>query len=131
MSFHSDHLLFFAGIDEFFFKYGILNKENNIHTAAVFDSNRETLWEQGHLPGAVAVGQETFPPEVLPADRGAALAFYCRDLQCLTAYLSAGRARSLGYTRVFVLEGGREAWAQAGLPLVAEPRAESPVDLED
>ncbi len=45
----------------------------------VFDSNRVTLWERGHLPGALPVGQEELPPEVLPRDRGAALVFYCRD----------------------------------------------------
>jgi hypothetical protein len=45
----------------------------------VFDSNRLTLWEQGHIPGAAFVGQEGFAPGALPPEKGANLAFYCRD----------------------------------------------------
>jgi len=45
----------------------------------VLDSNRPTLWAQGHVPGAVFVGQEEIAPELLPADRDATLVFYCRD----------------------------------------------------
>ena len=86
----------------------------------VFDANRATLWERGHLPGAVFVGQEDLPVDRLPDDRDAELVFYCRDEMCLTAYLSAARARTLGYPHTYVMEGGRKAWADAGLPLVAE-----------
>jgi uncharacterized protein YndB with AHSA1/START domain len=31
----------------------------------VFDSNRATLWDRGHIPGAVFVGQEDLPTDVL------------------------------------------------------------------
>ena len=86
----------------------------------VFDANRATLWERGHLPGAVFVGQEDLPLDRLPADREAELVFYCRDEMCLTAYLSAAKARTLGYPHTYVMEGGRQAWADAGLPLVAD-----------
>jgi 3-mercaptopyruvate sulfurtransferase SseA len=34
--------------------------------------------------------------------------------------LSAGRAQSLGYQNVFVMAGGRKAWAEAGLPLISD-----------
>ena len=45
----------------------------------VLDSNRVTLWEQGHIPGAIFVGQEDIPLDLLPAQKHAALVFYCRD----------------------------------------------------
>jgi|GEM_PF-300937 len=45
----------------------------------VFDSNRVTLWEQGHIPSATFVGQEDIAPDRLPAHKQATLVFYCRD----------------------------------------------------
>jgi uncharacterized protein YndB with AHSA1/START domain len=45
----------------------------------IFDSNRVTLWEQGHIPSATFVGQEDIAPDRLPAQKQATLVFYCRD----------------------------------------------------
>jgi rhodanese-related sulfurtransferase/uncharacterized protein YndB with AHSA1/START domain len=90
----------------------------------VFDANRVTLWERGHLPQAVFVGQEDIPVDRLPSDKDAELVFYCRDTMCLTAYLSAAQARTLGYPNTFVMEGGRQAWAESGFPLVPEDGAD-------
>jgi rhodanese-related sulfurtransferase len=56
----------------------------------------------------------------LPADKNAELVFYCRDSMCLTAYLSAAQARTLGYPNSLVMEGGRAAWAKSGFPLVSQ-----------
>jgi 3-mercaptopyruvate sulfurtransferase SseA len=39
--------------------------------------------------------------------------------------LSAGRAQSLGYQNVFVMAGGRKAWAEAGLPLISDEEQSS------
>jgi rhodanese-related sulfurtransferase len=86
----------------------------------VFDANRTTLWERGHLPRSVFVGQEDIPIDRLPADKNAELVFYCRDSMCLTAYLSAAQARTLGYPNSLVMEGGRAAWAKSGFPLVSQ-----------
>jgi rhodanese-related sulfurtransferase/uncharacterized protein YndB with AHSA1/START domain len=89
----------------------------------VFDANRTTLWERGHVPQSVFVGQEDIPVDLLPADKNAELVFYCRDSMCLTAYLSAAQARTLGYPNTFVMEGGRAAWAKSGFPLVSNDGA--------
>jgi rhodanese-related sulfurtransferase/uncharacterized protein YndB with AHSA1/START domain len=86
----------------------------------VFDANRVTLWERGHLPRAIFVGQENIPADRLPPDKEAELVFYCRDTTCLTAYLTAAQAQTLGYQNTFVMEGGRQAWAESGFPLVPE-----------
>ena len=45
----------------------------------VFDSNRATVWDRGHIPGAVFVGQEDLPNDALPQSKRASLIFYCRD----------------------------------------------------
>jgi uncharacterized protein YndB with AHSA1/START domain len=45
----------------------------------VFDSNRATLWDRGHIPGAVFVGQEDLPTHLLPPSKSSSLVFYCRD----------------------------------------------------
>jgi rhodanese-related sulfurtransferase/uncharacterized protein YndB with AHSA1/START domain len=90
----------------------------------VFDANRATLWERGHVPRAVFVGQEDIPLDRLPPDKDAELVFYCRDTMCLTAYLSAAQARTLGYRSTFVMEGGRKAWAESGFSLVPENGAD-------
>jgi uncharacterized protein YndB with AHSA1/START domain/rhodanese-related sulfurtransferase len=90
----------------------------------VLDANRVTLWERGHVPQAVFVGQEDIPSGRLPDDRDTDLVFYCRDTMCLTAYLTAAQARTLGYEHTFVMKGGRQAWAESGFPLIAENGAE-------
>jgi rhodanese-related sulfurtransferase len=90
----------------------------------VLDANRATLWERGHVPQAVFVGQEDIPLDRLPPDKDAELVFYCRDTMCLTAYLSAAQARTLGYPNTFVMEGGRKAWAESGFSLVPENGAD-------
>jgi uncharacterized protein YndB with AHSA1/START domain/rhodanese-related sulfurtransferase len=89
----------------------------------VFDANRTTLWTRGHIPRAVFVGQEDIPVDRLPSDKTAELVFYCRDTMCLTAYLSAAQARTLGYPNTLVMEGGRQGWTESGFPLVAEDGA--------
>jgi rhodanese-related sulfurtransferase/uncharacterized protein YndB with AHSA1/START domain len=85
----------------------------------VFDTNRTSLWERGHVPQSIFVGQEDIPIDRLPGDKNAELVFYCRDAMCLTAYLSAAQARTLGYPNTFVMKGGRAAWAKSGFPLVS------------
>ncbi len=52
----------------------------------------------------------------LPTDKDAAVVLYCRSgpMSLRAATTLAG----LGYTRVYSLEGGFNAWGRAGLPMV-------------
>lgn len=45
----------------------------------VLDSNRVTLWNRGHVPGAIFAGQEDIPAHALPVEQDSTLVFYCRD----------------------------------------------------
>jgi len=52
----------------------------------------------------------------LPADKNAPVVLYCRSgpMSVRAATTLAG----LGYTRIYSLEGGFNAWSRAGLPMV-------------
>jgi rhodanese-related sulfurtransferase len=51
----------------------------------------------------------------LPADKNAKIVLYCRSGRM--SAIAANTLANLGYTRVFDLSGGFNAWKQAGLPL--------------
>jgi uncharacterized protein YndB with AHSA1/START domain/rhodanese-related sulfurtransferase len=92
----------------------------------VFDANVPFRWEQAHLPGAIHIGHKPLSPDRLPTDKSATLVFYCLNPFCLVAHLNAGRARTLGYERVFVLNEGIEGWRDLGLPVVARDDPSGP-----
>ncbi len=84
----------------------------------VVDVRDDREWNAGHLPGA-----RNIPLEQLRTDAEAYLAhkpilFICaRGVRSLNAAKLAAR---LGYTQVYNLDGGTDAWSKAGLPLVVE-----------
>ena len=55
----------------------------------------------------------------LPADKSAPIVLYCRTGPMSTR--AAEELVALGYTNVYNLVGGFNAWVEAGLPLVTEP----------
>jgi len=54
----------------------------------------------------------------LPADKDAAMVLYCRSGPM--SVRAATTLAELGYTRVYSLNGGFNAWAAAGLPMANE-----------
>jgi Rhodanese-like domain len=48
----------------------------NVH---VYDGNRDELYEEHHLPGAVHLLHNDIKEGVLPADKSATLIFYCHN----------------------------------------------------
>ena len=65
----------------------------------------------------------------LPADKHAKIMLYCRSGRMST--IAAENLVRLGYTNVWTLEGGMQAWEADGFPLLsrsaAPPRLDSPV----
>jgi rhodanese-related sulfurtransferase len=74
-------------------------------------------FKKGHLPGAVQLSHERPETERLgPPDTEVVV--YCASLSCQNSHLAAERLHALGFRDVKVYAGGKQDWADAGLPLV-------------
>jgi rhodanese-related sulfurtransferase len=85
---------------------------------AVVEALGSAYYADAHLPGAVNIppGQvDGLAPTLLP-DLDADIVVYCSD-SGTSSDLVARRLEQLGYRRVFVYLGGKEDWAEHGLPL--------------
>lgn len=81
-------------------------------------------FRSGHIPGARSMPLDALVPERLSAAPGSGtdrtLYLTCHSGQ--RALQAAERLRTAGVRRVALIEGGTEAWRQAGLPLVHPAR---------
>jgi rhodanese-related sulfurtransferase len=84
----------------------------------LFDANPKDFYEHGHLPGARWVKFDAPARDVLPADRGATLIFYCANELCTASHTAAQAATALGYAQVFVMPEGFIGWKKSGRALV-------------
>lgn len=85
-------------------------------------------YDLGHIPGAINLPDSQFDKlakDKLPADKAAALYFYCDGLSCKLSNDSAMRAIAMGYTNVKVVPEGYPAWVAAygAGPTAAAPAA--------
>lgn len=77
---------------------------------------KERKYDLGHIPGAISLPDSQFDKlaaERLPADKAAALFFYCEGLSCRLSNDSAQKAIKLGYTNVKVVPEGYPGWEKA------------------
>ncbi|MBP6646642.1 MAG: hypothetical protein KA207_12345 [Burkholderiaceae bacterium] len=77
---------------------------------------KERKYDLGHIPGAINLPDSQFDKlaaTLLPADKNAALYFYCDGLNCRLSNDSALKAIKLGYTNVKVIPEGYPAWEKA------------------
>lgn len=92
----------------------LVNRED----ALVVDLRPIADFDKGHIPGAKSVQMSQFDPENkrLAAAKALPVVLVCKSGQ--TSGGAAKRLRSAGFERVYVLDGGIQAWQQADLPLV-------------
>ncbi|MDO9143713.1 rhodanese-like domain-containing protein [Rhodoferax sp.] len=77
---------------------------------------KERKYDLGHIPGAISLPDSQFDKlaaQVLPADKTAALYFYCEGVTCVLSNNSALKAIKMGYTNVSVVPEGYPAWEKA------------------
>lgn len=93
--------------------------EGNSAELLILDVREREAFEQGHIPGARLLprGQlELRVNEELPDPTRRILA-YCELGQIST--FAAATLRSLGFQRALALDGGMQAWREAGFPVAA------------
>jgi rhodanese-related sulfurtransferase len=76
--------------------------------ATIFDARDEQSYNAGHINGATH-----YASTQLPADKNAALVFYCGGLKCPAAAKMARKAIEQGYTNVMVFRGGWAEWSKS------------------
>lgn len=98
---------------------GMMGRE----AVTVIDVNSRNSWEAAHVPGARTLEGQHFEEKDLPAEKDAALVFYCSNFLCRKAPNAARRAKEMGYRNVYVMSAGINGWVGASLPTEAGARA--------
>jgi len=96
---------------------GDLIQQIQNHAVTTIDVNQRRSWVTSRVPGARHVDPVGYTEQDLPADRNAALVFYCSNFLCRKAPNAARRAKQMGFTNVRVMSAGIQGWLEAGLPV--------------
>jgi rhodanese-related sulfurtransferase len=88
----------------------------NSKPVSVIDVNSPQSWTKAHVPGARNLDPTAYQDTDLPADKNAALVFYCSNPLCRKAPNAARRAKKMGYSNVKVMSAGISGWLNAKLP---------------
>lgn len=74
----------------------------------------------GHIEGAINIDVEgmTFDGDIAKLDKSATYAVYCHSGR--RSGIAVSKMESAGFTSLFNLDGGVQAWQSAGLPLVTQ-----------
>lgn len=97
---------------------GELSALVNREDALVVDLSPINDYQAGHIAGSKSVQPSQFDPEskLLAKAKALPVVVVCRT--GVSANSAARRLVKAGFERVYVLEGGIQAWRQADLPLV-------------
>ena len=84
---------------------------------AILDLRSPDEYRQGHIEGARSVNYyaTNFQRMVSLLDRDATILLYCQKGRQSTLALRA--MTKLGFSRMYILDGGIDEWVRAGLPL--------------
>lgn len=83
----------------------------------IFDNNRMSVYKESHIPTAVHMDTRNPDVSLLPADKDAALVFYCKNEMCMASHKGARFGLEQGYRNVRVLAAGIDGWMDAGQPV--------------
>lgn len=91
----------------------LINRED----ALVIDVREANEWSQGHIPNArhIPLGQLDERLAEINKFKERTIVVNCRSGQ--RSGNACGRLRKAGFAKVFNLDGGMQAWEQAGLPI--------------
>ena len=89
--------------------------------AVLIDIREPDEFSREHIPGARLVPLSGFNPDDFPHDHEKAGVFYCH-MGDRTAR-NAARILATGFTQVYQLKGGVQAWKRSGLPLNVNKKA--------
>ncbi len=83
--------------------------------AVIVDARPARKFKKGHVPTAINISNTEFDAklDMLPADKGAELIYYCGGYKCPLSYKSAVKAVGQGYTNVKLFQAGYPAWKKA------------------
>lgn len=96
---------------------------NNHDDAVVIDIRRPEEFAAGHIRGALNLPLAGFQAAIdgLEADKAAPLVVVCNSGN--TSLKAVRMLRRQGYTQVYDLEGGMQAWQEANLPMARGKKA--------
>lgn len=83
--------------------------------ARIIDVREQEEWEAGHLPGATLLPQADLATRLNELPRDEDLLVVCAG--GVRSRRAAGFLQGVGFDRTFSLEGGTDAWREAGQPL--------------
>lgn len=87
--------------------------EKNDGKFYVFDNNSDTVYAEGHVPGAKHLPISDIKETDLPKDKEATLVFYCGNEQCTACHTAANAAINYGYKNVYIMPAGIKGWKDA------------------
>jgi len=93
-------------------------KRYDEHNALFVDARARSLYDMGHIPGALSVPSSTVGSRVpsLPGGRDSVVVVYCVSPDCDEAEIVAKALAGGGYSSVLIFKEGWNAWYDAGYP---------------
>lgn len=72
------------------------------------------------IPGSRHVPLDTVGRASTSMPKSTSIVVYCSNYECPQSHVAAEKLAALGFTEVYVYEGGLQEWEEAGYPLVPE-----------
>jgi rhodanese-related sulfurtransferase len=89
------------------------------------DARNDQAWASSDrkIPGAVRVPADDVESHLNEVNRAATIVVYCTCFNEESSLRAAEKLKENGYSRIFALRGGFDAWVAAGYPLETKSRA--------